>query len=80
VNVGTGSEISIKDLAEEIAKATGFTGRFVWNTSQPNGQPRRRLDVTKAKERFGFEAKVGLAEGLRRTVDWAVQERAAGRL
>jgi GDP-L-fucose synthase len=80
VNVGTGSEISINDLATEIAKATGFTGRFVWNTSQPNGQPRRRLDVTKAKERFGFQATIGLAEGLRRTVDWAVQERAAGRL
>lgn len=80
VNVGTGQEISIKDLAHEIARATGFNGTFVWDPSQPNGQPRRRLDVTRAKERFGFEAKVGLSDGLRRTVEWVKAERAAGRL
>ncbi len=80
VNIGTGQEISIKDLATEIAAATGFTGRIVWDPTKPNGQPRRQLDVTRARERFGFEAKVSLREGLRRTVDWAVAQRAAGRL
>lgn len=80
VNIGTGEEISIRDLAAEVAKATGFQGRFVWDPSQPNGQPRRRLDVTRAKERFGFTAKIGLAEGLRRTVAWTIEQRAAGRL
>ncbi len=80
VNIGTGDEISIRDLAGEIAKATGFTGRFVWDPSQPNGQPRRRLDVTRAKERFGFVARTQLAEGLRRTVAWAVEQRKAGQL
>lgn len=80
VNIGTGDEISIKDLATEIAKATGFKGNFVWDPSQPNGQPRRRLDVTRAKERFRFQAKVGLADGLRKTVDWALEQRAAGKL
>lgn len=80
VNIGTGHEIAIRDLANEIARATGFKGTFVWDPSQPNGQPRRCLDVTRAKERFGFEAKIPLAEGLRRTVEWVAAERAAGRL
>jgi GDP-L-fucose synthase len=70
VNVGTGDEIAIRDLAREIAAATGFDGALVWDASQPNGQPRRRLDVTRARERFGFAAKVPFAEGLRRTVEW----------
>ena len=75
VNIGTGSEISIRDLATEVAKATGYDGDFVWDPAQPNGQPRRRLDVTRARERFGFEAKTSLAEGLARTVKWARDHR-----
>ncbi len=70
VNIGSGNEIRIKDLATEIAKATGFTGTFAWDTSQPNGQPRRQLDVTRAKERFGFVARTSFADGLAATVDW----------
>jgi GDP-L-fucose synthase len=75
VNVGSGTEISIRDLATEIAKATGFSGRFVWDASQPNGQPRRRLDVTRAKERFGFVAKTTFADGLKKTVAWYLENR-----
>jgi len=70
VNLGTGFEISIKDLAETIAEATGFTGEIIWDTDKPNGQPRRQLDVSRAKERFGFEAEVSFPEGLARTVEW----------
>jgi GDP-L-fucose synthase len=70
VNIGTGEEIAIRDLAAMIARATGFTGRFAWDTTQPNGQPRRQLDVTRARERFGFTAKTSLAEGIDRTVAW----------
>ena len=70
VNLGTGFEISIKDLAETIAEATGFTGEIVWDTDKPNGQPRRQLDVSRARERFGFEAEVSFPEGLARTVEW----------
>ncbi|HEY5944423.1 MAG TPA: GDP-L-fucose synthase [Kofleriaceae bacterium] len=75
VNIGSGNEIAIRDLAVEIAAATGFTGRFVWDTSQPNGQPRRRLDVTRAKDRFGFTAKTSLADGLNKTVAWYLENR-----
>jgi GDP-L-fucose synthase len=75
VNIGSGTEISIRDLATEIAKATGYTGRFVWDTSQPNGQPRRRLDVSRAKERFGFVAKTSFADGLKKTVAWYLENR-----
>ena len=70
VNLGSGMEISIKHLVETIAKATGFDGRLVWDTSKPNGQPRRCLDVTRAREWFGFEAQMSFDEGLQRTVDW----------
>jgi GDP-L-fucose synthase len=80
VNIGTGEEIAIRDLAEQIAVATGFDGELVWDASQPNGQPRRRLDVTRARERFGFSATVPLAEGLRRTIAWARDARAEGKL
>src|SRR5437762_67965 len=59
VNVGSGSEISIKDLIGKIAAVTGFTGRVVWDTSKPNGQPRRQLDTRRAEERFGFRAHIG---------------------
>ena len=70
VNVGTGSEISIRELAETIAELTGFGGEIVWDTSMPNGQPRRSLDTTRARELFGFEARTPLREGLERTVAW----------
>jgi GDP-L-fucose synthase len=75
VNVGSGEEIAIRELAALVAQATGYRGRFVWDTTQPNGQPRRRLDVTRARERFGFTAQVGLAEGLARTVAFFEQHR-----
>jgi GDP-L-fucose synthase len=74
VNLGSGQEISIKDLAELVARETKFSGRIIWDTSRPNGQPRRRLDVTRARERFGFEASVSLAEGVRQTVAWYEHE------
>jgi len=70
VNLGSGMEISIKDLVTLIAKLTGFTGELVWDTSKPNGQPRRQLSVERARREFGFEARVGFEEGLRRTIDW----------
>jgi GDP-L-fucose synthase len=69
VNLGSGEEISIKDLVRKIAATVGFTGRIAWDTSKPNGQPRRKLDTSRAEERFGFRAKTGFDEGLRRTVD-----------
>ena len=70
VNLGTGIEITIKDLAETVAAATGFEGEIIWDTTKPNGQPRRQLDVSRAKERFGFEAEVSFADGMARTVEW----------
>lgn len=70
VNLGAGLEISIKDLAAMIAELTGFSGEIEWDTSKPNGQPRRALDVNRAKERFGFEAKMPFWEGLKRTISW----------
>ena len=77
VNLGSGSEISIRDLAALIARETGFTGRITWDPSKPNGQPRRRLDVTRARERFGFTAEVSFDEGIRRTVRYYEENRAA---
>ena len=70
VNLGTSEAISIRDLAELIAELTGFEGDIVWDSSMPNGQPRRRLDVSRAKELFGFQARTTLRDGLRRTIDW----------
>ncbi len=70
VNIGAGFDISMRDLAELIAKKVGYSGTIVWDTTRPNGQPRRKLDVSRAKERFGFEAKVGFEEGLDRTIAW----------
>jgi len=70
VNLGTGSEISIRELAELIAELTGFEGEIVWDTTQPNGQPRRSLDTSRARELFGFEARTSLREGLERTIAW----------
>jgi GDP-L-fucose synthase len=70
VNLGTGQEIAIRDLAELVAESTGFEGEIAWDTSKPNGQPRRQLDVSRAEELFGFRASTPFREGLRRTVAW----------
>jgi len=70
VNIGTGSEISIKDLAELIIKITGFSGKVIWNTLKPDGQPKRMLDITKAKNEFGFVAKTDIVTGLTKTIEW----------
>ncbi len=75
VNLGAGMEISIKDLAELIAELTGFSGEIVWDTSKPNGQPRRVLDVTRAKEYFGFEAQMPFRQGLQQTIDWYLENK-----
>lgn len=75
VNLGSGQEISIKDLAELIARLTGFEGELVWDITQPNGQPRRALDTQRAAEYFGFRAKVSFEEGLRRTIEWYRKEK-----
>ena len=70
VNLGSGYEISIKNLVELIVNLTGFEGQIVWDTSKPNGQPRRSLDTSRAKEYFGFEAQTPFEEGLLRTIEW----------
>ncbi len=70
VNLGTGQEIAIRELAELAAELTGYDGEIVWDTTKPNGQPRRQLDVSRARELFGFEARTPLHEGLERTVAW----------
>ncbi len=70
VNIGSGEEISIRDLAGLVAELSGFEGEIVWDTSKPNGQPRRQLEVTRARELFGFEARTPLREGLERTIAW----------
>jgi len=75
VNLGSGFEISIKDLAELIARLCGFEGRLVWDPSQPNGQPRRALDTSRALDYFGFKAQVNFESGLRSTIDWYVEHR-----
>lgn len=70
VNIGAGFEITIKDLAEKIARLTGFKGRLQWDPTKPDGQPRRCLDTSLAKEYFGFEAKTDFDAGLKATIDW----------
>lgn len=75
VNLGSGQEIRIKDLAEMIARLTGFAGRLIWDTNMPNGQPRRALDTSRAEALFGFRARTPLEEGLRATVDWYLRHR-----
>jgi len=70
VNLGSGEEITIRDLAALIVRLTGFRGRLRWDTSKPDGQPRRRLDTSKAAQRFGFRARVPLETGLTRTIEW----------
>jgi GDP-L-fucose synthase len=79
VNVASGQELSIRDLASLIARLTGFGGRMVWDPSKPDGQPRRMLDATRAATAFGFVAKTPFEEGLRRTIEWYRERREAGR-
>ena len=78
VNLGTGREITIRDLVALIVELTGFTGEIRWDTSKPDGQPRRALDTSRAKERFGFEARMSFEEGLRRTIDDYVRATSQG--
>ena len=75
VNLGSGHEISVKDLLETIARLTGFHGKIVWDTSKPNGQPRRRLDPTRAEHAFGFRAGTDLVSGIARTIAWYRERR-----
>ena len=75
VNIGAGFEITIKDLVEKIAKFADFGGEIRWDSSRPDGQPRRRLDVSRAKAEFGFEAKMDFDEGLKKTIQWYVEHR-----
>jgi len=70
INVGSGQEISIRSLSKKIADLTGFGGRLLWDASQPNGQPRRRLDVDRAQREFGFRARTSFDDGLERTIHW----------
>jgi GDP-L-fucose synthase len=70
VNLGAGFEITIKDLVEKIRRLVGYEGEIVWDGSKPDGQPRRCLDVTRARELFGFQARIPFDEGLQRTIDW----------
>ena len=70
INLGAGFEISIKDLVNLIVKLTGFKGKIIWDTSKPDGQPRRMLDTSKAKQKFGFRTKTSLEEGLKKTITW----------
>ncbi len=76
VNLGAGFEISIKDLAEKIARLTGFTGTIVWDSTKPDGQPRRSLDTSRAQQAFGFRAHTSFDEGLEQTIAWYRQVRA----
>jgi len=75
VNIGAGFEISIKDLIDLIAKLTGFKGKIIWDSSKPDGQPRRMLDISKAEKEFGFSAKTNLEEGLTKTIDWYISNK-----
>jgi GDP-L-fucose synthase len=72
VNLGSAFEISIKDLVEMIARLTGFEGKIVWDMSKPNGQPRRKLDISRAEREFGFRSKTSFEDGLKRTIEWYV--------
>ena len=70
VNIGAGREITIKELVETIAKLMDFQGKIIWDSSKPDGQPRRCLDISRAKEEFGFMAQKDLVEGLKETIEW----------
>ena len=80
VNLGSGFEISIRDLVGLIAKLTGFKGQIIWDTSKPDGQPRRLFDSSRAEKEFGFKAKTGFEEGLVKTVEWYKEQRVKGLL
>ena len=80
VNLGSAFEISIRDLAQIIVEETGFTGKVVWDTSKPNGQPRRKLDTSRAGEGFGFHSQVDFRTGLRRTIAWYREQRLQNRV
>ncbi len=75
INIGAGFEITIKDLVQLIVNLTNFKGEIVWDTSRPDGQPRRMLDTSKAEQEFGFKAGTSFKEGLRKTIDWYIQNR-----
>lgn len=75
VNLGASFEISIKDLARTIKKLTGFKGRIVWDKTKPDGQPRRKLDVSRAKKGFGFTSKIKFEDGLKKTIDWYTENK-----
>ena len=77
VNLGVGREITIRELTETIARLTGFEGEIRWDPSKPDGQPRRALDTSRARERFGFEAKTSFEDGLRITIAWYEDSRSA---
>jgi len=77
VNLGSGHELSIRDLAMMIARLTGYPGDLVWETDKPNGQPRRALDVTRAQKYFGWQAKMPFEEGIRRTIAWFQEHRSS---
>ncbi len=77
VNLGSAFEISIRDLVKLIAELTGFRGRIRWDTTQPNGQPRRKLDTSRAEKEFGFRSTVDFREGLKRTIEWYEERRKA---
>ena len=74
VNIGAGFEISIKDLVDLIVRLMDYRGEVVWDTSKPDGQPRRMLDTTRAFNEFGFKAKTGFENGLKKTIDWYVTD------
>jgi GDP-L-fucose synthase len=74
INLGSGNEVSIKVLVEIIARLSGFEGKIVWDTTRPNGQPRRSLDTSRAHQLLGFSARMGLEEGLRQTIAWYVAQ------
>jgi len=74
INVGSDEELSIKELVDKLTKAFGFTGKVIWNTDKPNGQPRRKIDNTKLKE-LGWESKTSFDDGLKLTIDWYKKDR-----
>ena len=78
VNLGSGGEVSIKNLVEIICRLMGYQGEIHWDVTQPDGQPRRMLDTSRAEREFGFKAKVSFEEGLRRTIAWYEERRRKG--
>ena len=78
MNLGVGSEITIRELITLIARLTGFEGEIRWDATKPDGQPRRALDTSRARERFGFDAHTSFEDGLRATIDWYRADRRSG--